>query len=244
MRRWCVYIHITPSNKVYVGITSQNPIKRWNNGLGYNRQMYFYRAILKYGWDNIRHEIIISGVSGEEAKHLEKYYISLYQANNPDFGYNLTSGGDGTLGFHHSQESRASISIKHTGKKRPKDVVERIASKNRGRKMSEDSKRKMSEAKLNQSFETRQKISNALRGKVRSTSHCLNISKALKGRKNIWNNKAVLQYSKQGVFIKEWNTISEVSRLANISPGNIVACCKGRLKTAGGFIWKYKVICK
>lgn len=240
MRKWCVYIHTTPSNKVYVGITSQNPIKRWNNGLGYNRQVYFYRAILKYGWNNIRHEIIISGISGEEAKCLEKYYINLYQANNPNSGYNLTNGGDGTLGFHHSQESRISMSIKHTGKKRPKDVIERIASKNRGRKMSKEAKKKMSEAKLNQSFETRQRISNAKKGKPHSKAHCLNISKALKGRNNVWNNKAVLQCSKQGVFIKEWNTISEASRILNISQGNIVACCKERLKSAGGFIWKYK----
>ena len=72
MKRWCVYVHTTPSHKVYVGITSQNPIKRWNNGLGYNRQIYFYRAILKYGWDNIKHEIIVSGISGEEAKYLER----------------------------------------------------------------------------------------------------------------------------------------------------------------------------
>ena len=240
MKRRCVYVHTTPSHKVYVGITSQNPIKRWNNGLGYNRQIYFYRAILKYGWDNIKHEIIVSGISGEEAKYLERHYIEKYQANNPNFGYNLTKGGEGTLGFHHSQESRNSMSIKHSGRKIPRDVVERIASKNRGKKMTEEAKKKMSEAKLNQSFETKQKISNTKKGKSHSKAHCLNISKALKGRNNIWNNKAVLQCSKQGVFIKEWNTIFEASRVLNISQGNIVACCKGRLKSAGGFIWKYK----
>ena len=240
MKRWCVYVHTTPSHKVYIGITSQNPIKRWNNGLGYNKQIYFYRAILKYGWDNIKHEIIVSGISGEEAKCLERYYIEKYQANNPDFGYNLTKGGEGTLGFYHSQESRNSMSIKHSGRKIPRDVVERIASKNRGKRMTEEAKKKMSKAKLNQSLETKQKISNAKKGKSHSKAHCLNISKALKGRSNVWNNKAVLQFSKQGVFIKEWNTISEASKILSISQGNIIACCKGRLKSAGNFIWKYK----
>lgn len=242
MRKWCVYIHVTPSNKVYVGITSQNPIRRWKNGLGYSKQVYFYRAILKYGWDNIKHEIIVSGISSKRAKYLEKYYIKVYQANNPSFGYNLTNGGEGTLGFHHSQKSKDAMRMSHLGKKMLKVVVDRIASKNRGRKMSEESKRRMSEAKLKQSLETRQKISNAKRGKTHSKTHCLNISKALKGRKNIWNNKTVLQYSKQGIFIKEWNTISEASRALNITPSNITTCCKRKLKTAGGFIWKYKFI--
>lgn len=240
MRKWCVYLHTIPSNKVYVGITSQNPIKRWNGGLGYNRQMYFYRAILKYGWDNIKHEIIISGVSEEKAKYLEKYYISLYQSNNPNFGYNLTTGGDGTSGFHHSQESRNSMSIKHTGRKVPKDVVEKIASKNRGRRRTEETKKKMSEAKLNQSLDTRQKISNTLKGRCRNSTHCLNISKALKGRKNTWNNKIIQQYSKHEVLIREWSTITEASKMLNIAQSNIISCCKGKLKTSGGFIWKYK----
>ena len=33
-RTWIVYGHISPSGKVYVGITSQNPKVRWQNGNG------------------------------------------------------------------------------------------------------------------------------------------------------------------------------------------------------------------
>lgn len=46
---WSVYIHITPSNKYYVGITSKEPCERWRNGFGYYSQKYFYNAIQKYG---------------------------------------------------------------------------------------------------------------------------------------------------------------------------------------------------
>jgi len=43
---WQVYIHINKiNNKKYVGITSEkDPNKRWKNGLGYKRQI-FYKAI-------------------------------------------------------------------------------------------------------------------------------------------------------------------------------------------------------
>ena len=51
----------------------------------------------------------------------------------------------------------------------------------------------------------------------------------------------VLQFSKDREFIKEWPSIREAGRQLGISQGSICSCCKGRLKTAGGFIWKYKL---
>lgn len=72
---WSVYIHITPSNKYYVGITSKEPCERWRNGFGYYSQKYFYNAIQKYGWDNIYHEIVASNLTKEEANNFEKLLI-------------------------------------------------------------------------------------------------------------------------------------------------------------------------
>ena len=54
---YVVYKHTTPSGKVYIGITGLKPERRWRNGNGYKDNEHFYRAILKYGWDNIKHEI-------------------------------------------------------------------------------------------------------------------------------------------------------------------------------------------
>jgi hypothetical protein len=67
-----------------------------------------------------------------------------------------------------------------------------------------------------------------------------NISKALKGRKINWDrgvNKIVLQYDLQGNFIKEYTSINEAERCVK---GDISAMLRGRQKTAGGYIWKYK----
>ena len=57
---WSVYIHTFPNGKKYVGVTSQVPASlRWhNNGSGYKNQGYISRAIEKYGWDNVSHEIV------------------------------------------------------------------------------------------------------------------------------------------------------------------------------------------
>ena len=47
MGNYLVYKHILPNNKIYIGITCNKAETRWNKGLGYKKQDYFYKAILK-----------------------------------------------------------------------------------------------------------------------------------------------------------------------------------------------------
>lgn len=49
----------------------------------------------------------------------------------------------------------------------------------------------------------------------------------------------ICQYTKQGELVKIWNSIKEASVELGISAGGICSCCKGKLKTHKGFIWKY-----
>ena len=100
IKQWSVYMHVNKINsKVYVGITSKKPEERWQKGQGYNSQKYFYRAIQKYGWDSFEHIIFASGLTKDEACHMEICLIALYHTNEREYGYNLTKGGEGTLGF-------------------------------------------------------------------------------------------------------------------------------------------------
>lgn len=103
---FCVYCHTSPSGKKYIGITGSNPSKRWAGGLGYRKNPVFYKAIEKYGWDNIRHEILEKGLTKEQAIAREIYYISLFKANEKGFGYNATAGGDGCNGTPRSEKNQ------------------------------------------------------------------------------------------------------------------------------------------
>ena len=67
MKSYVIYKHISPSGKIYIGQTCQSPKQRWNGGIGYKHSQHFYNAILKYGWDNISHEIICEGLNKKEA---------------------------------------------------------------------------------------------------------------------------------------------------------------------------------
>lgn len=90
---YTVYKHTSPIGKVYIGITKMNPIRRWASGLGYKNCTHFFNAILKYGWINIKHEILYTELTQEEAENKEKELIKEHHSNNPDFGYNIQSGG-------------------------------------------------------------------------------------------------------------------------------------------------------
>lgn len=93
---YCVYLHISPNHKYYVGITSKKyPKDRWGkNGIGYKEQKKFYRAILKYGWDNFEHKILKRGLDEESALFLEQQYI--FEYNSVENGYNVLYGYEDT----------------------------------------------------------------------------------------------------------------------------------------------------
>ena len=53
-------------------------------------------------------------------------------------------------------------------------------------------------------------------------------------------SKKVVQYSLNGEFIKEWNSMHDVWRELGIRPSYICRCCKGLRNQTCGYIWKYK----
>ena len=137
MKKFYVYVHVCPNGKRYVGATTASkPERRWAKGRGYKHQL-FEEAILKYGWNNITHEVFEVG-SKEEMYRKEIELISFYHSNDPEYGYNISVGGEkGALGCRRSEETRRKIS--ETKKGRP--------TWNKGKPHSEETKKKMSEAK-------------------------------------------------------------------------------------------------
>lgn len=123
-----VYKHTFPNGKCYVGITMQYPIERWKNGRGYSYNKHFDRAVKKYGWDNVEHEILAAYVSKQEACELEQHYIELYQSADPKYGYNQSTGGEhGGSGCVPSATSREKRSFAMKGRMVGRYVGEKSA---------------------------------------------------------------------------------------------------------------------
>lgn len=85
-----VYKRTTPDEKIYIGCTSMDVEKRAAKGKGYKNNKRFYEAIQKFGWANVKTEIIKVFDNAEEAAELEQELISKYNSTNPEFGFNLS----------------------------------------------------------------------------------------------------------------------------------------------------------
>ena len=92
-KTYVVYLHRNKiNNKCYVGQTCQKPEARWGlNGNGYKDQIYFYRAIQKYGWNNFEHIILETNIPQDKINERECYWTGYYHALAPE-GYTLQAG--------------------------------------------------------------------------------------------------------------------------------------------------------
>lgn len=110
MRSTHLYLATCVANgKVYVGKTVQEIARRWSRHVLDAKKgldLFFYRAILKYGPESFRIEEI-SLVDSDRADDLERFWIEYFQSNDSEFGYNSTLGGEG---FSHTDEQKRRIS--------------------------------------------------------------------------------------------------------------------------------------
>mgnify|MGYP001047967873 CR=1 FL=1 len=178
---YTVYMHKFPNGKVYIGITCQSVEERWRGGEGYKAQAV-YRAIQKYGWSNIEHIVVKTGLTKAQAEQEEMRLIKEFSSNNPEHGYNIDNGGNcyGT----HSEETRAKIAQKNREWVRSKETCERISKALKGKKMPEFRKEKIRRTLKGRKFteEHRRKISQGEKGKIISQEVREKISRARKGQ--------------------------------------------------------------
>lgn len=86
--------------------------------------------------------------------------------------------------------------------------------------------------KYPKSEETKRKLSEAHKGKKHSEETKRKLSKAF--------SKPIQQYTKDMVFIREWQSATQASKELGIDNSAIIKVCRGRKKTCNGYIWRYK----
>lgn len=92
------------------------------------------------------------------------------------------------------------------------------------------------------SQKTKSKISDSKKGSKHSEQTKQKIKNTLKGRLPVTPKKAVEQYSKEGVFIKEFSSqVEAATSVDSRSSAAICECCQGKRKTYKEYIWKYKI---
>lgn len=235
MKKYYVYIIFDPISKgdfIYGNYKfDYEPfyVGKGTYGKGYNRENDHFRNtyLKKNSYKNNKIKKIISSGLYPIIKRIEvdmleedafKLEISLikeigrYNINSGPLT-NLTDGGEGISGLIKTKEHREKLSISHLGKKLSSDTREKISKSLIGHKRNL--------GKLH-SEETKKKISNSKKGT------------------KVWNSIAILQYTIDGEFIKEWVSSRNAAENLGLSQGNIWSVINGNRKTCGGFVWKVK----
>ena len=158
------------NGKIYIGKHSTDNLDDGYMGSG----ILICKAEKKYGIENFTKEYLAFCDTEEKLNWFEKFYIKKFNARQ--VGYNLTDGGDGTLGRKHTEETK--------------------------RKLSEATKKRLVEKGVpfkgkHLSPETIQKISCAMKCKTFSEEHKQKISEAMKGKTFSEEHKQKLRKPKQ-----------------------------------------------
>jgi group I intron endonuclease len=226
------------NGKKYIGSDSNNNPKYYGSGT------YIKKAIKKYGKENFVKETLCEVDNIELMKELEEYWIECFNAYNNPLFYNATKYAAGIskfpdekkinvinankgnkyhLGFTQSEYQKEQTRKANTGKihtidfknqKRQKALGNKYAL---GNKLTEEQKLKITRSKINHEC-----YQDPDRGKK--------ISEKL--------SKPVLQYTKQGIFIKEYP--SSVSACKDLGITSIGRSLKNWDFNSGGFKFKYK----
>lgn len=233
---YLIYKHTAPNGKCYIGMTKQTIERRSQNGEGYNTQRLFYNAIKKYGWDNFKHEVLEDGLTHDEACEKEIYYIDKYKSNIREYGYNVTSGGDGCanvknikIGQFTEDNKLVNVfnSIKECAKILNLSSSTTVSNWCDGKlhhgyywkRLSEDKK----DVDINYDY---------LSFDIQADNKEIKKYNLLK----VDNTIKINQYSLSGKYIRTWNSIKEAGNSLHI---NTISYALKNNSTAGGFQWRY-----
>ena len=258
----CIYMYTNKINgKRYVG-QAVNFNRRHNTHISdsynekakYDYNVPFHRAIRKYGIENFEIKILAENISTQEKMNeYERFFIKRYDTlckNNK--GYNIASGGSNGNPLEGKTEEeieqwKQKLSESHKGKIFSEEHKQKMSEANKGKKVTKETRQRISEAMQGEnhpmygkhhSEETKQKQSETNKGKKHTEETKQKMSEAKKGE-NHPQAKRVAQYDKQGNLIKIWDYIKQASEELSINHSSIIRCCKGKYKSAGGFIWRY-----
>jgi len=227
----------------YIGQTRNSLSRRLNDHRSEARRgevnMILYNAMRKYGPEmfTIEDVEVFECETRQELVSImnarEKFYIETLRPP-----YNTAPGGLGHTGVTWTEARRLKFKELMSGPNNP----------NYGKPMDDDTKQKLSEALKGRIIpqEVRDKTSRTMKGVPKTAEMRRKLAEANKGRampRGAASKKSipVSQFDKSGIFIKTHGSLAEAAETASCQRSGITMCCKGKLSTSGGFIWKYAI---
>lgn len=219
------------SGKCYIGITSKTPPSlRWGEyGRNYRTQPVFFKAILRYGWDNFDHDILFEGLTKQEAFEKEVELIAKYKSNEDEFGFNVYDGGNDSVWTKNSQPV---FQYDADG-----NFIARYKSCNEAAKELSIAVANISSCCHKENNQVSAKGFLFIYEKDVTDKEIQNMIDRYNHKFNYSRN--VDQYDLEGNFIKSFNSAKIASEEIGVSVGSISDCCRGDCMTCKGYIFIY-----
>lgn len=241
-----IYCHINKiNNKKYIGQCQGQPERRWrSDGSGYkpkNEELptIFWKAILKYGWNNFEHIILETNLTLKEANEREQYWIAYYHTwiDDPQcWGYNMQSGGKNTL---MSEEAKKKLRQAKLGTKASEETKQKLSEMRKGENNPFYGKHHSEEVKKKIGEKSKERWADE-----DYRNHQIEIRKGKKASEEAKKHMSEASTQKKKVRCIETNqifdSIKQASEWCNIHSMGISAVCNHRgQKTAGGYHWEF-----
>lgn len=171
----------------------------WLAENGYQGKRLLYRAIRKYGSEGFEVKPLVVVGTKQEMDYYEIGLIKAWDTVNPKKGYNITHGGDGSLGVKMSEETKAKMSESHIGLKMPESHRRKLSERSKGnkyalgRKMTKDNFKKLMAVHVGakRSEEAKQRMSDAHKGKRASEETKQKMREAQQRRRQLEASKQI-----------------------------------------------------
>lgn len=223
MNNYCVYTHSKPNGDVFY-IGKGVPARPYKNS---GRNVWWHHIVEKHGGYDVT--IVEDSLTNDEAIELEILLIS--EAREAGWSLcNLTDGGDGLVGFKHSEETRRKMQISNKGKAKS------------GHKLSAEHRQKLIDARTGKplSDEHKAALSKAHKGHVVTEETKAKISVSLTGRSLSEEHKAKLRKPVKCIDTGEvFPSVNDACRKLGVHRQNIAKVAKGQLKQTGGYRFEY-----
>ena len=214
MKTYMVYRLTDPEGKVYIGTTSLGSIQK-RCDCGYQHNSSLKEAIKSYGLKNFKKEVLVDGLTKEEAAEEEKNQIAIHNSRDETLGYNISLGGFKTFeGLSHTDETKMRMSNAQSGK----------TASDEARKNMSSAQKKYFETHRNHNFgkpmpeEVKQKDRASHRSEM----------------------KRIQQLDLDGKYIKTFEGIGLTAQELHVTKQALVSCLSGRSKTCAGYRWRYE----
>jgi group I intron endonuclease len=241
-----IYKIINPKGRVYIGqsiriATRKEDYSKLRDCKGQPR---LYASLVKYGFSEHIFEVV-EECAIEDLNTRERHWQDFYEVLS-EKGLNCRLTGTGDKSGCYSQEVRDKIATSLKAFNQTEEGLRKIATQTVNRKafnQTEEGIADINRRALDLAAFNNTPAGMASRNKRRDTLTAFYQTEQGKKLRNSIaesNKKPTYQYSKDGTFIGEWDSGTEAWQTLGIQRGDISACCKGKIKSAGGFVWKYK----